>query len=213
MDLDISLPEDRRFNLDVRTMNGGITLQNVEAIEDISLETGNGELILHRIFGTVKGKTLNGAVRVRTVQGSVDVSTSGGDMAAWDVTGSLKLSTVVGNISATDNVDELDLSTKNGNLDIVGVRTKLQAESLNGRIEVRSVEVGGNWDIYSAVGDIELHLPLLENYTVDGSSGYGDIISDLPGLVIDKKTISGEIGTGEFKLHVEGNSNLNVRRY
>lgn len=213
MDLDISLPEDRRFNLDVRTMNGGITLQNVEAIQDISLETGNGELILHRIFGDVKGKTLNGAVRVRTVQGSVDVSTSGGDMAAWDVTGPLKLSTAVGNISATGSGDELELSTKNGNLDIFGAKTKLQAESLNGKIEVRSADVGGNWDIYSAVGDIDLFLPLLGDYTVDGSSSYGDIISDLPGLVIDKKTVSGEIGTGEYKLHVEGNSNLNVRKY
>ncbi|MFD2880780.1 hypothetical protein ACFTAO_40400 [Paenibacillus rhizoplanae] len=58
INLDISLPEDRRFDLNVRTMNGGITLQNVEAIADISLETGNGELILHRIYGNVKGKNL-----------------------------------------------------------------------------------------------------------------------------------------------------------
>lgn len=56
INLDISLPEDRRFDLNVRTMNGGITLQNVEAIADISLETGNGELILHRIYGNVKVK-------------------------------------------------------------------------------------------------------------------------------------------------------------
>ena len=71
INLDISLPEDRRFDLNVRTMNGGITLQNVEAIADISLETGNGELILHRIYGNVKGKTLNGAVRARDVLGNV----------------------------------------------------------------------------------------------------------------------------------------------
>lgn len=213
MDLDISLPEDRRFNLDVRTMNGGITLQNIDAIEDISLETGNGELILHRIFGNVKGKTLNGAVRARSVQGSVDLSTSGGNMNAWNVTGALKLSTAVGNIGATGNEAEIDISSKNGNLEIDGARSKLHAESLNGIIDVRSHEVGGDWDIYSAVGDIHLYLPLLGNYKVNGSSGYGDIISDLPSLTIDKKKISGEVGTGEFKVQVEGNSNLNVRGY
>lgn len=213
MNLDISLPEDRRFNLEVRTMNGGITLQNVEAIADISLETGNGELILHRIFGNVKGKTLNGAVRARTVQGSVDLTTSGGDMGAWDVSGALKLSTAVGNISATGSGDDLDLSSKNGNLEISGARAKLHAESLNGRINIRSDDFGGDWDIYSAVGDIDLFLPPLGNYTLDGSSGYGDIVTDLPGLTVDKKTLSGEVGTGEFKLHVEGNSNLNVRKY
>lgn len=213
MDLDISLPEDRRFNLDVRTMNGGITLQNIEAIEDISLETGNGELILHRIFGNVKGKTLNGAVRARSVQGSVDLSTSGGNMNAWNVTGALKLSTAVGNIGATGNEAEIDISSKNGNLEIDGARSKLHAESLNGIIDVRSHEVGGDWDIYSAVGDIQLYLPQLGNYKLNGSSGYGDIISDLPTLTIDKKKISGEVGTGEFKIQVEGNSNLNVRGY
>ncbi|WP_019908432.1 DUF4097 family beta strand repeat-containing protein [Paenibacillus sp. HW567] len=213
MDLDISVPEDRRFNLEVRTMNGGITLQNVEAIKDISLETGNGELILHRIFGDVQGKTLNGDVRVRNVQGNAELATSGGNMFAWDVTGAMKLSTAVGNISAAGSGDELDLSSKNGNLTVDGTRTKLHAESLNGSINVRSADFGGDWDIYSAVGDIELYLPLLGNFTVDGSSGYGNIESDFPGLTIDKKNISGQIGTGEYKLHVEGNSNLNVRKY
>jgi hypothetical protein len=84
---------------------------------------------------------------------------------------------------------------------------------LNGRINIRSNDFGGDWDIYSAVGDIDLYLPLTGNYTVEGSSGYGDIVTDLPGLVIDKKNLSGQIGTGEFKLRVDGNSNLNVSKY
>lgn len=213
MDLDISLPEDRRFNLDIRTMNGDITLQNVEAIKDISLETGNGELILHRIFGNVKGKTLNGAVRARAVNGDVELATSGGSMDAWEVAGSLKLSTAVGNISATDSGAEMNLSSKNGNLVVNGARSGLQAESLNGTISIRSADFGGDWDVYSAVGDIDLALSAEGNYEVEGSSGYGNIFSEIPGLTIDKKSISGTVGNGEFKLRVEGNSNLNVRIY
>lgn len=134
-------------------------------------------------------------------------------MNAWNVTGALKLSTAVGNIGAIGNEAEIDISSKNGNLEIDGARSKLHAESLNGIIDVRSQEVGGDWDIYSAVGDIHLYLPLLGNYKLNGSSGYGDITSDLPSLTIDKKKISGEVGTGEFKVQVEGNSNLNVRGY
>ncbi|MFD2880779.1 DUF4097 family beta strand repeat-containing protein [Paenibacillus rhizoplanae] len=98
------------------------------------------------------------------------------------------MSTAVGNITAYDSGDTLDLSTKNGNVEVSGARAKLHAESLNGRISVRSGDFGGDWDIYSAVGDIELFLPLTGNYTVEGSSGYGDIVTDLPGLVIDKKS-------------------------
>lgn len=213
MNLDIALPEDRRMDLDVRTLNGGITLQNVEAIKDISLETGNGQLILHRIYGDVKGKTLNGAVRVRGIQGSVDMTTNGGDMNAWDVTGALRLATVVGNISAVNSSDNVDITSRNGNLAIEGAPLKLHAESLNGGITARSPHIGGDWDIYSAVGDIHVAIPETGDYQLSGSSGYGDIISDLPGVVIDKKTISGETGTAEFKLHLEGNSNLNVIKY
>jgi DUF4097 and DUF4098 domain-containing protein YvlB len=107
----------------------------------------------------------------------------------------------------------VNLASKNGNLEIDGARAKLHAESLNGKVTIRSEFFGGDWDVYSAVGDIDLYLPQAGNYKVDGSSGYGDINSDFPELTIDKKTISGEVGTGEFKLHVEGNSNLNVRKY
>ncbi|WP_379131431.1 DUF4097 domain-containing protein [Paenibacillus sp. sgz500958] len=213
MDMDIYLPEDRRFNLEVRTMNGGITLQNVEAIENISLETGNGPVILNRVFGNVTGKTLNGEVRVRSVQGSVEISTGGGAMNAWDIAGSLKLTTAVGDIGAINSGDAIHVASKNGNLTVSEARAKLHAESLNGNIDIRSSAVGGEWDIYSAVGDLNLYLPEEANFSMDGSSGYGDIISEFPQLPVDKKTISGEIGNGEFKLHVEGNSNLNVRKY
>ncbi|AKG37848.1 protein liaG [Paenibacillus durus ATCC 35681] len=210
VDLDIALPENRRFNLEIRTMNGGITLQNTEAIQDISLETGNGSIILHKVFGNIKGKTHNGEVKVREIEGDVDLSTNGGDMRAWDVTGALKLSTAVGNISADRSGTDIDVSTKNGNVAVNEARSSVTAQSLNGIIDIRSPYVQGDWNIYSAVGDINLHLPAEGSYSLKGSSSYGDIISDIPGLVIDKKTISGKVGIGEYKVEVEGNSNLNV---
>ncbi|BCG60995.1 DUF4097 family beta strand repeat-containing protein [Paenibacillus sp. URB8-2] len=212
MDLDIAVPDSRRFNLDITTMNGGITLQNTEAIQDINLETGNGPIILHKVFGNIKGKTHNGEVRVREIQGDVDLATSGGDIRTWDVSGRLKLSTAVGNISAERSGADIDVSTKNGNVEVNEARSVLNAQSLNGIIDIRSPYVQADWNIYSAVGDINLFLPAEGNYSINGSSGYGDIVTDFTELVIDKKTVSGKIGTGEFKVDVEGNSNLNVRK-
>ncbi|MGV2948099.1 DUF4097 family beta strand repeat-containing protein, partial [Acinetobacter sp. AGC35] len=118
-----------------------------------------------------------------------------------------------GNVSAAGNGDEVDIYSKNGNLEVNGAPGKLHAESLNGGIEVRSPLIRGDWDVYSAVGDIFLYLPFAGDYTVNGSSGYGNITTDFHHFNIDKKTISGETGTGEFKLRIEGNSNLNVMRY
>lgn len=213
MDLDITLPDSRRFNLEIRTMNGGITLQNVEAIQDISLETGNGPIILNRVFGNVKGQTLNGPVRVREIRGNVELSTSGGEMNAWDVSGSLVFNTAVGNMSSTRGTGDIKLSTKNGNIDVAEARALLKAESFNGKIGVRSPMVGGDWEIYSAVGDIDLRIPADGDFELTGSSGYGDINAELPGLSVDKKEVSGILGSGEFKIKVEGNSNLNVVEY
>lgn len=212
IDLDIAVPDTRRFDLQITTMSGGITLQNVEAIQDIGLETGNGPIILHQVFGNIKGKTLNGEVRIRNIQGTADLTTNGGDMMAWNVSSSLKLSTAVGNIVAEGSGAELDLSTKNGNVNVKEAPSSLNLQSLNGVIEARSSSVQGDWNIYSAVGDINLYLPEIANYSLKGSSGYGNIESDLPELTIDKKTITGTAGTGEYKIDVEGNSNLNVRK-
>ncbi|MBY9077088.1 DUF4097 family beta strand repeat protein [Paenibacillus sp. HN-1] len=212
IDLDIAVPDTRRFDLQITTMSGAITLQNVEAIQDIGLETGNGPIILHQVFGNIKGKTLNGEVRIRDIQGTADLTTNGGDMMAWNVSSSLKFSTAVGNILAEGSGAELDLTTKNGNVNVDEARSSLNLQSLNGLVEVRSSSIQGDWNIYSAVGDINLYVPESASYSLKGSSGYGNIETDLPELSIDKKTITGTAGTGEYKIDVEGNSNLNVRK-
>ena len=64
MNVNIAVPDDRRFN-EIRTMNGAITLNRVEAIENILLESGNGPITMDRIYGNVTGKTLNGDMTAR----------------------------------------------------------------------------------------------------------------------------------------------------
>lgn len=213
VDLQILLPEHRRFDFDLRTMNGSITLQNVAAIENIALETGAGNLILHRVLGDVKGSTLNGAVKARTLQGDVELSTGNGEVGAWDVSGSVKLSTAVGNAEAAEVSGDLRLTTKNGNVDISGASMGVYAESLNGGIQVSSDRVGGNWEVYSAVGDITLNLPDGGDYAVEGTSSYGAISTDFYRFNLKGRSLSGESGTGEHHIEVEGNSNINVMKY
>ncbi|MBB3131946.1 DUF4097 and DUF4098 domain-containing protein YvlB [Paenibacillus rhizosphaerae] len=213
MNLTITLPEDRRFNFSIRTMNGGITLNNVEAIEQITLESANGELKLNHILGQVKGKTLNGAVQAANVTGSVDLTTNRGNMEAIDVSDSVALTSQVGNLSVVRAQGKINVSTKNGNIYVDDIKSDFAAESLNGDITARSNFVGGNWDIYSAVGELILDLPEEGSYAIDGTISYGDIHSMFPEFVVDKKSITGEIGTGDYTIHVEGNSELNVNKY
>lgn len=213
MNLDIALPDHRRFDLTVRTMNGSISLKNVEAIQTITLEAANGELDVRNVLGDVKGKTQNGSVRLSNVMGAVDVSTNQGNMDAFGVTNSVKLTTQVGNLSIRRGLGDIQLNTKNGNILIDEARGSLKAESLNGGLTIYSSMVADDWSIYSGVGEMNLYLPEQGDYEVDGSISYGEIKSAFTEFQVDHKKVTGQLGEGTNEVVVEGNSNLSLHKY
>ncbi|MEK3733490.1 MULTISPECIES: DUF4097 family beta strand repeat-containing protein [Paenibacillus] len=212
MNVTITVPEERRMDMEIRTMNGAVAMTDVQANEYVTVESGNGPIYLENIGGNVTGQTLNGAVTVRGVLGDVKLSTNRGDMTAVDIFGAVQLTTQVGHMIVKRTTDDIQVNTRNGNIVVSGVRADLNAESLNGGIVIRSSTVGGDWNVYSAVGELNLHIPLGADYKLDGVISYGEIRTTLPNLSIEQKTITGESGTGEHVIHIEGNSSLNVYR-
>lgn len=210
LNMEIVLPEDRRFNMDIRTTNGGITLTGVNAIRSISLQSGNGGITVNDVIGDIRGTTLNGTVNVHGVTGNIEMSTNGGNMFAGDISGSTTMNTLVGDIQVARTEGDIKADTKNGNIGINGAAWNVNASSLNGGIVVQSNKIGGNWNVYSAVGDITLRLPVLGSFRLEGSSSYGDIYADAP-FEVDGKKVSGQVGDGQYSLLVEGNSDLTVR--
>ncbi|WP_068503520.1 DUF4097 family beta strand repeat-containing protein [Paenibacillus kribbensis] len=211
MNMLITVPEDRRFNMQIRTSNGNITLNGVDAIDSIRLESGNGNLVVTDAIGNVKGSTLNGQVKLHRITGDVDMRTNRGDMQAGDIEGAVSLYTVVGDIQLARSKGDITTDTQNGDINVLDSTAKLNANSLNGAIKVNSEQVGGDWKIYSAVGDIALDLPSNGDFQLEGSSSYGNLQSEFP-FKIDSKSISGQNGTGKYVINVEGNSNLMIKR-
>lgn len=210
MNLNIAIPDDRRFNLEIRTMNGALKLLNVQAISNIVLESGNGPITLSRVYGDVTGKTLNGDLNVRNVMGDVKLSTNRGNVKAFDVTGNGIFSTQVGNILAKRFSKDIDLKTRNGNIKVYDAEKNLNVESLNGSIDVRSGLIGGDWNVYSGVGEMNVHIPMVGDYNFEGVINYGSIQTEIPYFTVEQKTVRGTQGTGEFNLKIEGNSDLNI---
>lgn len=205
------VPQNRFLDLDISTSNGKITLTGVQAMKQVKLQTGNGNLRLWNVIGDVSAKTLNGDVELYRIFGEAEIDTQGGNIKGRGITGKVALSTLVGDITLTEAQDDIQLHTKNGNIRVDGVPLGLKAESLNGKIDITSRIVGGDWDVYSAVGELRVELPEEGNYELTGSSGYGDIFTELP-FVVDHKEIHGTLGTGEFKLKIDGNSDLYVNK-
>ncbi|NMO98243.1 DUF4097 domain-containing protein [Paenibacillus lemnae] len=212
MNLDITIPDDRRFDMELRTMNGAITLLGVEAIRNIELESGNGPITLSGVYGDVTGKTLNGNINIRNVNGNVKLSSNSGSIQSYDVTGNAVLTTQVGNITANRLAEDIEVKTKNGNISLAGVRQALKAESLNGAVDIRSGLIGGAWDVYSAVGEMVIHIPLIGDYSLEGTTSYGTIFTDIPFFRVEQKKVTGRIGSGDHSIKIEGNSNLNIYR-
>ncbi|MUG46582.1 DUF4097 family beta strand repeat protein [Paenibacillus woosongensis] len=211
MNMTVFLPENRFLDIDISTSNGKIKMSGVRALKQIKLQTGNGDLKLWDVNGDVTAKTLNGDAEMYRIFGNVSVDTQGGNMMGNMITGQVSMSTLVGNIALMNVDDDIHVVTKNGNIVIHGVAAALKAESLNGKIQIESPQIEGDWNVYSAVGEMTITIPEEGGYTLEGSSGYGDIITELP-FAVDNKTIHGIVGSGEYLVKVEGNSNLYVNQ-
>lgn len=211
VNLTVIVPTNRFLDLDITTTSGKITLTGVQAMKQVKLQTGNGDLRLWDVVGDVSAKTLNGDAELYRIFGDAEVDTQGGNVKGRGITGKASLSTLVGDITLTEAQDDIQVNTKNGNIRIDSVPAGLQAESLNGKIYISTGQVGGAWEVYSAVGELRVDLPEDGNYTLKGSSGYGDIFTEFP-FIIENKEIYGLSGNGEFMLKIDGNSSLYVNK-
>lgn len=211
LNMTVFLPENRFLDIDISTSSGKIKMSGVRALKQIKLQTGNGDLRLWDVNGDVTAKTLNGDAEMYRIFGNVNAETQGGNMIGNMITGKVTMSTLVGNIALMNVDEDIHATTKNGNINIKGVAASLKAESLNGKVEIESPQIEGDWNVYSAVGEMILTIPEEGDYMLEGSSGYGDIMTDLP-FVVESKAINGIVGTGEYLVKVEGNSNLFVNK-
>lgn len=211
VDLEILLPPERSFDMDIRINGGSVALNGVQALRSISVQTGGGNLDFTNVSGNLSASTSKGGVKLSTVTGNVKAETQQGDIESANISGSANLTTILGNIVTNGTIGDIAADTRNGSIEINGVNFGLSAQSLNGNISINSRVVRGNWSVYSAVGRIDLTLPDQGNYRMDGSNGYGDIRSELP-FAIEDRTLSGTYGDGDFTVKVDGNGDLNIFR-
>ncbi len=211
VNMEIILPSTRHFDVNLQTTNGKISMANVEALRNISVRTGSGSIVLNKVMGDVKAQATTGNMVINSVLGNLNADTSQGSFRVRDVSGAARLYTQVGDISLTSSLGDIDVNTRNGNIFVNEANFGVKAETLNGNIEIRSVSIGDDWSVYSAVGVINLYLPPSGDYTVDGSNSYGTVKTDLP-LEMKNRTLSGTFGNGDHTIRVDGNGDLNVLR-
>jgi DUF4097 and DUF4098 domain-containing protein YvlB len=211
VDLEIFVP--KKYDLEIETMGGEITIQNLEG--EIEGETMGGEVELSGLKGKVELTTMGGDITVEDSDLDGEVKTMGGEVLFEDVVGDLKGSTMGGdviyrNVKRRGKLDEgkgkeIRISTMGGEINVDFAPGGANVSTMGGDIQIRSAAIyvkaktmGGDIDIdeidggaeaSTMGGDVTVKMigdPDKGDRDIDLSSMGGDIKLTLPaGLSID----------------------------
>lgn len=186
----ITVPE--RYNVDLRTSGGSITVDDLEG--EVDSRTSGGSLEFGHIKGPVYGKTSGGSIRLDGCDGRAEVRTSGGSITIGKVAGDVRAHTSGGSIHVEEVFGSIQATTSGGS---VTARISQQPED-----DCRLTTSGGTVTVYMDK-DVQVDL--------DASTSGGRVRNELPILVqgsISKRSLYGRINGGgpELYLRTSGGS-------
>ncbi|MCA9744062.1 MAG: DUF4097 family beta strand repeat protein [Deferribacteres bacterium] len=181
-----------KYNLDLRTAGGSISVEDLEG--EVWAKTSGGSLDFGNIKGHVEGKTSGGSVSVGEVDGDVNVHTSGGSINIDRARGSVDARTSGGSIRVDEVFGTIRASTSGGS---ITARISKQPEA-----DCRLTTSGGNVTVY-----MERNIGV----NVDASTSGGRVSTDFPVTIrgeISKRSLRAKVNDGgpELYLRTSGGS-------
>ncbi len=146
----ITVPQ--RYNVDLKTLGAGISVENLEG--EVRSQTAGGNLRLGNIEGPVWGRTSGGSIKLEGTQGDVDVNTSGGGITIGSVEGVVEAETAGGSIHIDKATGSINTSTSGGNITVEDMMGDINAKVSGGGITIGSVE--GAVEAETAGGSIRI---------------------------------------------------------
>lgn len=203
-DVEVKVPA--RYNVQVETMGGEVSIQGVEG--KFEGKTMGGEITLQHLKGDVdltsmggdvqvsdsdldgEVKTMGGDVVLRSVAGNVHGSTMGGNVREEGTpapgkssksTGEKRIHSMGGDLDLASAPQGASLETMGGDIHIVAVNDHVKAQTMGGDIQVDSID--GWADLTTMGGDVTMHMvgdPNQGKRDVEITSMAGDIEISLP---------------------------------
>ena len=227
-DVEITVYVPRRTDLELETMGGDITIDNIEG--EIDGETMGGELDLSNLKGKIELTTMGGDIDVRDSDLDGEVKTMGGDITFRDVSGDVEGSTMGGDVKyigqgkrASQNTDRevristmggeikvdnapagANVSTMGGDIKIGSAGKYVKAKTMGGDIELK--EVDGGFKVSTMGGDVTAKMignPDKGDRDIDISSMGGDITLTVPAglsMNFDLKLTYTKRSSGSYKI-------------
>ncbi len=208
-------PESARMlpkvSLSIEISNGGVDIAGLEFLGGTRIAAGSGMVSIADITGPVSAKVTDGGIKAAGINGESIFEVKNGAIEGYNIKGgAMYAATTNGNVLLSTIGSDLVAETKNGAIEIQDAEAGIKADTLNGSITIGSGTVGGNWDLDSSVGEINLTLPDTGDYSLYGSVTFGKISTELPFEQI-RKTIRGTIGDGTFRIHINATNSISIR--
>ena len=140
----LTLTVPRKLILAARTVDGGISLNNLEGFAD--LHTVDGAILLQDLAGEVQAHAVDGQIKATRLQARLKGGTVDGRIILEQVSGGLDLHTIDGRITAQDLDgwgEGISLSTVDGSihLKLGAAKGHLEARTMDGGIRVTNPAV------------------------------------------------------------------------
>jgi DUF4097 and DUF4098 domain-containing protein YvlB len=178
-----------RFNLDVETQGGDITVEapldgearlttaggDVRAADlagPVRIETAGGSITLGKIGSRLEARTAGGSIRVDDVTGDATLETSGGEIVSGQVAGTLRAETAGGDVVIGGATGPVTAQTAGGQIQIGPAGGSVRAETAGGSIRLQGAR--GRVVVDTAGGSIDL---LQVESTVKASTAAGRILA------------------------------------
>ncbi|MBV8890392.1 MAG: DUF4097 family beta strand repeat protein [Acidobacteria bacterium] len=176
---------------------------NVPRDSDLDLHSGDGNITVENVSGTIMLRSGDGAIRVNAGKGSFHIETGDGRVECRSIEGELRAETKDGAVQIDGLFTALDLHTGDGSID---------AEARPGS------RMLSPWSVRTGDGNVNLGLPDGFSADVDVHTGDGHITLDFPvtvesGASLRQNAIRGKINGGGELLEIKtGDGNIRLRR-
>jgi DUF4097 and DUF4098 domain-containing protein YvlB len=191
-----------RYNIEVKTSGGGITLDDIGGTVDA--RTSGGGIKTGKLSGDATLKTSGGSIRVDGATGELIAHTSGGSIEIGDTTGAVEAKTSGGSITLARVGGTVLARTSGGGIKVEDAMGSVDASTSGGSISARlSRQPQGDSRLATSGGSVTVNIAGGVNLELDARASGGGVTSDLPILVQGTQgdnSLRGRIGTGGPKL-------------